>query len=433
MKRIVYGSLSVLAAVSTVFLAAKAEIFERESDVSEAGEVTTAETSDLFTSSLPDSVNTGEQPAIDLDSEDLATEQLLAQTGRASSQSDQLGTSPQGSRLAGTALPQKGVGRQPDAEVASLSPALVRRADQPANETLSVVQTLRTAQTPAEAPAPTPTAPAADEDAGTGTPPSTVTPTVKPIESSPLGEEPAVIPGADNVNPAYPPAEEPVPPASGFPNEPTPTREPDLDEDPSLDEDSSLEEDRDVETEGFESPDSFESPPVESTPFPSAPSPSPAPVPGGPLEPLPPVEEDGLTDEFPESETDEFSEPETDEFPESETDEFPESETDEFPEPETDPNSLNESPTDEDRLVGEGFTPFQLSYLAIAGGLKAEGIPGGSLLIKAYDAGEIVAEDVVAAAAATKRLGTAADDRDDYTQSVDRFLHRLQRDAQSSS
>ena len=409
MKRIVYGSLSVLAAVSTVFLAAKAEIFERESDVSEAGEVTTAETSDLFNSSLPDSLNTGEQPAIDLNRGDLATEQLLAQMGRTSTQPDQLGTSPQSSRLAETALPQKGFVRQPDADVANLSPTSIRRADQPASETLSAVRTLRTAQTPAQAPAPAPTAPAADEDEGTGLTPSTATPTVKPIESSPVGEEPTAVPGADNVNPAYPPAEEPVPPASGFSNEPTPSGETDLnedsglDEDPSLDENSGLEEDRDVETDGFESPDSFESPPVESAPFPSAPGPSP--VPSSPLEPLPPVEEEVPTDEF--------------------------SEPDELPEP--DPNSLNEPPTGEDRLTGEGFTPFQLSYLAIAGGLKAEGIPGGSLLIKAYDAGEIVAEDVVAAGAATKRLGTAADDREDYTQSVDRFLHRLQKDARSSS
>ena len=408
MKRIVYGSLSVLAAVTTVFLAAKAEIFERESDVSEASEATAADPSDLFTSSLPNSLNTGEQPAIDPGTDDLLTERLLAHKGRASSQSDLSGMTPQDSRLAGTALPQTGFVRQPDSGVASLSPAPTRRTNQPASETLSAPLTLRTAQTPAQAPAPAPTAPAVDEDEGMGITPSTVPPTGKPIESSPVGEEPAAVPGADDVNPAYPPGDL-APPASRFPNEPAPSVEPDLDEEPSL------EEDRDIEADGFEPPDGMESPPVESTPFPSAPSPGPSPVPEGPIEPLPPVEEDGLTDEF----------------PESETDEFPESETDEFPE--TDPSSLNESPTGEDRLIGEGFTPFQLSYLAIAGGLKEEDIPGGSLLIEAYDAGEVAAEDVVAAAAATRRLGTAADDLDNYTQSVDRFLHRLQRDARSSS
>ncbi|MEO0768695.1 MAG: hypothetical protein AAFY72_04565, partial [Cyanobacteria bacterium J06649_4] len=47
----------------------------------------------------------------------------------------------------------------------------------------------------------------------------------------------------------------------------------------------------------------------------------------------------------------------------------------------------------DERLIGEGFTPFQLSYLAIGGGLEAEGIPGGDLLLQAYEAGDIEAED----------------------------------------
>jgi phage FluMu protein gp41 len=83
--------------------------------------------------------------------------------------------------------------------------------------------------------------------------------------------------------------------------------------------------------------------------------------------------------------------------------------------------------------VGEGFTPFQLSYLAISGGLKEEGIPGGDQLISAYKDGEISAEDVVAAGAESNRLGTAASDTEDYAQSVDRFLEILRRDARSSS
>lgn len=86
-----------------------------------------------------------------------------------------------------------------------------------------------------------------------------------------------------------------------------------------------------------------------------------------------------------------------------------------------------------DRLMGEGFTPFQLSYLAISGGLKDEGIPGGGLLLSAYDAGDISAEDIVAAGASSKRLGTAASDEADFTKGVDRFLELFKRDARSSN
>ncbi len=84
-----------------------------------------------------------------------------------------------------------------------------------------------------------------------------------------------------------------------------------------------------------------------------------------------------------------------------------------------------------DRLVGEGFTPFQLSYLAIAGGLKEEGIPGGSVLLSAYNQGDISAADIVEAGALTNRLGTAADEQADYTDGVERFLKRLERDARA--
>ena len=84
-----------------------------------------------------------------------------------------------------------------------------------------------------------------------------------------------------------------------------------------------------------------------------------------------------------------------------------------------------------DRLVGEGFTPFQLSYLAIAGGLKEEGIPGGSVLLSAYDQGDISAADIVDAGALSNRLGTAADDQADYTDGVERFLELLERDARN--
>ncbi|MEO1620446.1 MAG: hypothetical protein AAFU53_05355 [Cyanobacteria bacterium J06632_3] len=87
---------------------------------------------------------------------------------------------------------------------------------------------------------------------------------------------------------------------------------------------------------------------------------------------------------------------------------------------------------DSGRLVGEGFTPFQLSYLAISGGLKEEGIPGGGLLVSAYKDGDVSAEDIVAAGAVTKRLGTAAADESDYTESVDDFLKLFVRDNRSN-
>jgi hypothetical protein len=97
------------------------------------------------------------------------------------------------------------------------------------------------------------------------------------------------------------------------------------------------------------------------------------------------------------------------------------------------PSSPSSGMSSGDRLVGEGFTPFQLSYLAVSGGLKEEGIPGGNQLIMAYEAGEISAEDIVEAGASAKRLGTAADDQFEYTQGVERFLTIFQKDARSSS
>ena len=79
--------------------------------------------------------------------------------------------------------------------------------------------------------------------------------------------------------------------------------------------------------------------------------------------------------------------------------------------------------------MGEGFTPFQLSYLAISGGLEEEGIPGGEQLLSAYRQGNISAADVVEAGAASNRLGTAASNQEDYTAGVDRMLGLLRRDS----
>ncbi|MEO1684903.1 MAG: hypothetical protein AAFS06_16795 [Cyanobacteria bacterium J06631_12] len=117
---------------------------------------------------------------------------------------------------------------------------------------------------------------------------------------------------------------------------------------------------------------------------------SPAPV--TPVEPLPPVEEDALPGE---------------------------------PVPGPTSDSGN-------RLIGEGFTPFQLSYLAISGGLNEEGIPGGTRLLAAYEAGSLSAEDVVEAGALSNKLGTAASDEEDFTKSVDNFLKMLVRDSRAT-
>ena len=97
------------------------------------------------------------------------------------------------------------------------------------------------------------------------------------------------------------------------------------------------------------------------------------------------------------------------------------------------PNEFPVSGSSSDRLVGEGFSPFQLSYLALAGGLKEEGIPGGTQLVSAYKQGDLLAEDVVAAGATSNRLGTAASDQADYTDGVDRFLEIFRKDARSSN
>lgn len=97
------------------------------------------------------------------------------------------------------------------------------------------------------------------------------------------------------------------------------------------------------------------------------------------------------------------------------------------------PDEFPVSGSSSDRLVGEGFTPFQLSYLALAGGLEDEGIPGGPQLISAYKQGDVSAEDIVTAGAMSNRLGAAASDQENYTQGVDRFLEIFRKDARSSS
>jgi len=189
----------------------------------------------------------------------------------------------------------------------------------------------------------------------------------------------------------------------------------------SLGEDSLVEEPPTDESLGEESPMPLESAPVAPTPLaptPLAPeplvpetltptplSPEPgAPMPNAPAEALPPIN-DGFEGGSPEGSFEEGS---------------------------PGGNSFNEDTSlgsVGDRLIGEGFTPFQLSYLAIGGGLKEAGIPGGNQLLSAYESGDLSAEDVVAAGAMTKRLGTAASDEANYTKGVDKFLRLLSRDA----
>ena len=160
-----------------------------------------------------------------------------------------------------------------------------------------------------------------------------------------------------------------------------------------------------IEPSGATPGGSIESAPeaVPSNDFPPAPEASPAddfepaaplspasPAPASPVQPLPPIENDAA------------------------------------------PGDGSASGLSSDRLIGEGFTPFQLSYLAIGGGLREEGIPGGKRLLSAYESGAISAEDIVEAGAVSKRLGTAAADQDDYTKGVDRFLKMLEQDARRS-
>ena len=116
--------------------------------------------------------------------------------------------------------------------------------------------------------------------------------------------------------------------------------------------------------------------------------------------------------------------------PGSSEDSFPSNEGfDAAPDSEAFPESRSGSA---DSLVGEGFTPFQLSYLAIAGGLQEEGIPGGDRLVSAYKDGDLSATDIVEAGASSNRLGAAATDRDEFTKGVDRYLKIFRRDARSS-
>ncbi|MEL6813873.1 MAG: hypothetical protein AAFP03_03550 [Cyanobacteria bacterium J06598_3] len=150
-----------------------------------------------------------------------------------------------------------------------------------------------------------------------------------------------------------------------------------------------------------------EAPMPEAPAMPEVPAAPAAPIEPLPLEPLPPAEDEAFPDEAPS--------------------------LDNGIESDAAPDDLPVSGSSSDRLIGEGFTPFQLSYLAINGGLRDEGIPGGGLLLNAYDAGDISAEDIVAAGASSKRLGTAADDEAEFTKGVDRFLEIFKRDARSTN
>ena len=160
--------------------------------------------------------------------------------------------------------------------------------------------------------------------------------------------------------------------------------------DPSLSPETDLEEDLEEDPEE----DGVDVQPTPGTPLPSTP------LPEGPsedaVEPLSPIESEPL------------------------------SPIEEDAAPEDLPTSGTESFGSGDRLIGKGFSPFQLSYLAIGGGL--EGIPGGDILLSAYESGDVSAADIVDAGASTNRLGTDADNQDDYTAGVDRFLELLSRD-----
>ena len=316
MKRIIYGSLSVLTAITTAFVSAKAEAFNAESGTSiQQAELAEANAGSITTPTAQAQVTPAVEP-----SEEMTEEEAI-----------------------------------------EAGPTEAAPAD-------GVV---------------TPIAPTSDE----------LAPIVPPTPAQPGLTEP----GLTEPELGEPELIEPGVTEPGLMIEPD-VAEPDMSE-PGLTEPGLTEPDLTEPGLGESELDELEGEPVPPAPgFPSAPiEPEPG-FPSAPVEPapLPPLEEDTPLDD---------SAVPGDDFP------------------------IGASSSD--RLVGEGFTPFQLSYLAIAGGLKEEGIPGGSILLSAYGQGDISAADIVDAGALSNRLGTAADDQADYTDGVDRFLELLERDARN--
>ncbi len=375
MKRIIYGSLSVLTAVCTVFVSAKAEVFNAKNEAATVQET----------------------------AQKVPTKEALSEAGSLFELAEE--DFSKGS-LANIKLPSAPI------TGAAVRPQIRPKADPRLEAQLTEDEMIQEA--PLES---TPVVPA--------TPGTPSKPDMTPPAGSPELEEPGNItpvspnePGLDDPALNDPALDDPALDEPGL-NQPE-LDEPGLDdptlEDPALDQpglsdpvldDPALD----------DSPASEDLPPIPESPAPGFP---PAGVPEDstfpaepveppiePVEPLPPSDIEPLpSDDNFEDGLDDSAVPDND-FPVGDT-------------------------GSGDRLVGEGFTAFQLSYLALGGGLKEQGIPGGSLLVSAYKQGDISAEDVVEAGAVANRLGTNANDQDDYTKSVDRFLKIIRRDARTN-
>ncbi len=465
MRRLIYGSLSVLTAIGTVFVAAKAEVFSAENrpsanseeivktELDTAGGLPAFPKGGLPTDGFStDSLSSANFPGISLKKTNAANSGLISvptglasdpmKTNKVSAASSSFkpiarqalfepvpyqSSSYQAQAMPETPVPAGIVQAQPSP---AAKPGVVQQSVPPASasEELDPVEGDGSLTDPPAGTPPAGTVP----DAVPGTFIVPATPNMAPEMSPEAGPKPGVESDADDPASAddlapegqTPPPLSPMPsegiiresnpsvtpvtpngssvppagisptgaPPTGFPSEeagpmtplPSAPVAPSI-EDPSMAPSADPSEDPSADPSMVPSADPSEDPSVEPEPI------EPLPLEPLPPSPLPPTNDSAAPNEFP------------------------------------------VSGSSSDRLVGEGFTPFQLSYLALAGGLEEEGIPGGTQLVSAYRQGDLSAEDVVAAGATSNRLGTAASDLADYTDGVDRFLEIFRKDTGSSN
>jgi len=476
MKRIIYSSLSVVTAIGTVFVAAKAEVFSQNGSTQDATEQFTAIAptdsflGDSLDGSLKDTAK-GDLSSLSISQRndqgvnDLLSGNVLNSGSKLAATSSDIPSGLSSQSKASTKIDESVSAPTVVSSVAPASPAFSASRRSYGQFAQVPVTQVPMPEEPAAAPTAKPSA--AEADAATELP-EAESPVVPAsgigVEAAPTAA-PTIVPASPTVLPAAPVdatetealgSEMEAAPTEATPIEATPTEAAPV-EDESFGEESPVEneafeaqplpteapdavdgdtfEDGSIEMEIEEAPESMpEAAPLPSTPLPSAPgTPVPAspdglgePVPSAPTAPIPsqsfPAEEPSAPIENVPIEESPIENAPIENAP---LEEVP-MEENSFPSP-TEP--LSDSG---DRLIGEGFTPFQLSYLAASGGLKEAGIPGGFILIDAYKDGDISAEDVVNAGATTKRLGTAANDEAAYTDSVDDFLKMLVRDARST-
>lgn len=66
--------------------------------------------------------------------------------------------------------------------------------------------------------------------------------------------------------------------------------------------------------------------------------------------------------------------------------------------------------------------PFNMAFLAYEGGLKAEGVPSGSVLISEYQTGNLSTLDIVKAAVRANKVSTDVLTNQDYLSAVESQL-----------